>query len=150
MNSHVIAAFAFIALGAALVLPELGCGCTEAGCVEVTIIDVQADEWPDGQYVFTTVADGETRTCTLDLPAASERTACVNVDDLDVEPSVAGVPLRVRFQGAVELVHFTLEKDGAVVVDTDLKPEKGDKYYPNGRLCGPTCQSTLTAVSVSF
>ncbi|MCA9552086.1 MAG: hypothetical protein KC933_18745 [Myxococcales bacterium] len=149
MNSHVIAAFAFLALGAAFVLPELGCGCDESLCLDTTIIEVQADEWPDGQYVFTASAEGRTRTCTLELPVASGSTECWSADELEVAPGAAGVPLRVRFLGVVESVHFTLEKDGAVVLDTDLEPEKGEKWYPNGRFCG-SCQSTQAAVSVSF
>lgn len=133
---------------AAIMVAPLGCGeCTLQNCLDSTTIELQADSWPDGMYLFTVEADGVTGSCSVAQPALGDA-QCQGLNELWLHMSAAGAPIRLSFIGTPSTLGLRLEKDGATVVDTVLQTES-HSFSVNGPGCGPTCVSNDAELSVS-
>jgi hypothetical protein len=137
------------ALLAASLLAAPGCGehaCTLIGCIDATTLTLLADTWPAGQYIFAVEADGSTASCPLVVPVVGNPTCPTAA--LAITATADGSPALLRLEGAPESLVLRVERDGAVVFEATVTPERTSSY-PNGEDCGPECENGQASVTVS-
>lgn len=134
----ILIAFASAAAGLILV----GCGCTEIGCSSSLTVDLGALPEEAGGYTVSVEGDAE-RSCTFEIDEAIGL-----VDDRGEWDCFRGEPSTVVQFGIGEgdyLVRLS-DEEGMELASASVSRGGWSTFSPNGKVCGPTCTSTLVAL----
>lgn len=131
-----------------------GCGCTEVGCSDDVVIDLNkaSGVWEPGKYVIAIDGDGRKLDCTAYLPLVTEPTCQdqfgmnVTFDAEDAGASGSAFKSVQVFFAPAKLT-LTITRDGIEVAKKTFTPTYADQE-PNGALCGPTCKVAQDALAV--
>lgn len=127
---------------AVLALLALDSCCTQAECFDEVVIELTASTGvalPPGEYTIDIGVDGETQTCSASVTASDATTTC----DGYAQPR----SIELRLLGAPEFVELRVERDGDLLVDSDLEPAY-ERNAPNGELCGPICDRAVVGIEL--
>jgi hypothetical protein len=141
--------------------------CTLIGCGDGVSISLRPTDgfWPDGDYTFALVVDGQTQSCIANVPkdlpqngniaefACSPKdrsvywtqdTSCQEQrDGNSVSQTCALIPNRftanTNVSGTPAVFSVSLERDGVELIGQTVSPTYKESR-PNGPECGPVCR----------